>query len=167
MFTDLNQELLEVKDNMRKKAKYEEHIERLNTYLTEEKRKKYQLESLLEKEEEDVARLERFTLTSVFYSMIGKKTEKLDQEQKEVLAAKLKYTEAIETIEDVEQELAEFRALLAPVVNAPVRYQTIIREKERLIQDSDSIWSVKLYELADKEADLQTNRTMKRLVPVI
>lgn len=157
MFTDLNQELLEVKDNLRKKAKYEEHIERLNTYLTEEKRKKYQLESLLEKEEEDVARLERFTLTSVFYSMIGKKLEKLDQEQKEVLAAKLKYTEVIETMEDVEQELSEFRALLAPVVNAPIRYQAIIREKERLIQDSDSIWSVKLYEIADKEADLQTN----------
>ncbi|WP_339146668.1 MULTISPECIES: hypothetical protein [unclassified Sutcliffiella] len=157
MFTDLNQQLLEVKDNLRKKAKYEEHIERLNTYLAEEKRKKYQLESLLEKEEEDVARLERFTLTSVFYSMIGKKLEKLDQEQKEVLAAKLKYTEAIETIEDVEQELSEFRVLLAPVINAPIRYQAIIREKERLIQDSDSIWSVKLYDLADKEADLQTN----------
>jgi hypothetical protein len=157
LFTDLNQQLLEVKDNLRKKAKYEEHIERLNTYLAEEKRKKYQLESLLEKEEEDVARLERFTLTSVFYSMIGKKLEKLDQEQKEVLAAKLKYTEAIETIEDVERELSEFRVLLAPVINAPIRYQAIIREKERLIQDSDSIWSVKLYDLADKEADLQTN----------
>lgn len=157
MFTDLNQELLEVKDNLRKKAKYEEHIERLNTYLSEEKRKKYQLESLLEKEEEDVARLERFTLTSVFYSMIGKKMEKLDQEQKEALAAKLKYTEAIETIEDVERELSEFRTLLAPIGDAPIRYQTIIREKERLIKDSNSIWSEKLYDLADKEADLQTN----------
>ncbi|MCM3617549.1 hypothetical protein M3936_08150 [Sutcliffiella horikoshii] len=157
MFTDLNQELLEVKDNLRKKAKYEEHIERLNTYLSEEKRKKYQLESLLEKEEEDVARLERFTLTSVFYSMIGKKMEKLDQEQKEVLAAKLKYTEVIETIEDVERELSEFRTLLAPIADAPIRYQTIIREKEKLIKDSNSIWSEKLYDLADKEADLQTN----------
>ena len=157
MFTDLNQELLEVKDNLRKKTKYEEHIERLNTYLTEENRKKIQLESLLKKEEEDVARLEGFTLTSVFYSMIGKKLEKLDQEQKEVLAAKLKYTEAVETIQDVEQELAQFQALLAPVANAPVRYEKIIREKEKLIHDSNSIWSVKLFDLADKEADLQTN----------
>ncbi|KMJ59940.1 hypothetical protein AB685_03570 [Bacillus sp. LL01] len=157
MFTDLNQELLEVKDNLRKKAKYAEHIDRLNTYLTEEKRKKYQLESLLEKEEEDVARLERFTLTSVFYSMIGKKLEKLDQEQKEVLSAKLKYTEVIETIEDVERELAEFQALLIPVANAPIRYEKIIREKERLIHDSNSVWSVKLFDLADREADLQSN----------
>ncbi|MGD6873522.1 hypothetical protein ACQCU1_15200 [Sutcliffiella horikoshii] len=157
MFTDLNQELLEVKDNLRKKAKYEEHIERLSTYLAEEKRKKIQLESLLEKEEDDVARLEGFTLTSVFYSMIGKKLEKLDQEQKEALVAKLKYTEAVETIQDVEQELAEFQALLAPVANAPVRYEKIIREKEKLIHDSNSVWSVKLFDLADKEADLQTN----------
>ncbi|MGD6994090.1 hypothetical protein [Sutcliffiella horikoshii] len=157
MFTDLNQELLEVKDNLRKKAKYEEHIERLSTYLAEEKRKKIQLESLLEKEEDDVARIEGFTLTSVFYSMIGKKLEKLDQEQKEALVAKLKYTEAVETIQDVEQELAEFQALLAPVANAPVRYEKIIREKEKLIHDSNSVWSVKLFDLADKEADLQTN----------
>ncbi|WP_404468322.1 hypothetical protein [Sutcliffiella horikoshii] len=157
MFTDLNQELLEVKDNLRKKAKYEEHIERLNTYLAEEQHKKIQLESLLEKEEDDVARLEGFTLTSVFYSMIGKKLEKLDQEQKEALAAKLKYTEAVETIQDVERELAEFQAVLAPVANAPVRYDNIIREKEKLIHDSNSVWSVKLFDLADKEADLQTN----------
>ena len=43
MFTDLNEELLEVKDNLRKKAKYEEHIDRLNTYLVEEKRTRSQL----------------------------------------------------------------------------------------------------------------------------
>lgn len=157
MFTDLNQELVEVKDNLRKKAKYQEHIDRLNTYLVDEKRKKNKWESLLEKEEEDVARLEGFTLTSVFYSMTGKKLEKLDQEQKEVLAAKLKYTEAIETIKDVERELAEFQALLAPVANAPIRYEKIIREKERLIQDSNSVWSVKLFNLANREADLQSN----------
>ncbi|NLP51543.1 hypothetical protein [Bacillus sp. RO1] len=157
MFADLNQELLEVKDNLRKRAKYEEHIERLNTYLTEEKRKRSQLKSLLEKEEEDVARLERFTLTSVFYSLTGKKFEKLDQEQKEVLAAKLKYTEAVETIEDVEGELAEFQALLTPIANSSVRYEKIIREKEKLIYDSNSVWSVKLFDLADKEADLQSN----------
>ncbi|KPB03818.1 hypothetical protein [Bacillus sp. CHD6a] len=157
MFTDLNQELLEVKDNLRKKAKYEEHIERLDTYLTEEKRKKDQLESLLEKEEGDVARLEGFSLTSVFYSMIGKKLEKLDQEQKEALAAKLKYTEAVETIQDVERELGEFQALLTTVANAPIKYEKIIREKEKLIHDSHSVWSVKLFELADREADLQSN----------
>ncbi|WP_404442926.1 hypothetical protein LG307_13700 [Sutcliffiella horikoshii] len=157
MFADLNQELMEVKDNLRKKAKYEEHIERLHTYLTEEERKRSQLKALLEKEEEDVARLERFTLTSVFYSMTGKKLEKLDQEQKEVLAAKLKYTEAMETIEDVEKELEEFQLLLAPVANSAIRYEKIIREKERLIHDTNSVWSEKLFDLADKEAELQTN----------
>ncbi|CAG9621513.1 hypothetical protein [Sutcliffiella rhizosphaerae] len=157
MFKDLNKELFLIKENLRKKAKYEEHIDRLNTYFYEEKGKKYKLEDMLLQEEENVAKLEGFSLSNVFYTLTGKKHEKLDMKQQEVMAAKLKYIEAAETIADVELELQEFLGLLAQIGNPEKRYQEILREKERLIHDSDTEWSENLFELVEQETGLESN----------
>ena len=154
MFTELNDRLIEVKEKMRLKTKYEDHIERLNTYIKKEEQNRYKLRTQLEKEKEDVTRLETFTLTNIFYTITGRKLEKLDKEQQEDLAAKLKYSESVQTIRDMEQEMAEFQKKLFSVSRANVEYQQVLQEKERLIHDNNSIWSEKLYEIAEKEANL-------------
>ncbi|MGY3717811.1 hypothetical protein ACWE42_20065 [Sutcliffiella cohnii] len=154
MFTDLNEKLIVSKKKMRKKVKYEEHIERLHASLQAEKSKKNKLEKQLLKEKEDVTRLESFSLSNIFYTIIGRKLEKLDKEQQEVLAAKLKYTEALETISDMERELEEYKDKHLDVAYADIEYEKIIQEKERLIHDKHSIWSERLYTLADREATI-------------
>ena len=154
MYTELNEQLIEVKEKMRLKTKYEDHIERLHTYIKKEEQNRYKLRTQLEKEQEDVTRLETFTLTNIFYTITGRKLEKLDQEQQEVLAAKLKYSESVETIRDMEQEMADFQKKLFSVSKANEEYQQVLREKERLIHDENSVWSEKLYEIAEKEANL-------------
>ncbi|MDX5475094.1 MAG: hypothetical protein LPK00_06100 [Bacillaceae bacterium] len=43
MFTELNERLVEVKENMRLKTKYEDHIERLHSYIKKEEQNRYKL----------------------------------------------------------------------------------------------------------------------------
>lgn len=159
IFTDLNTRLIKVKDDIRKKAKYEDHLERLNANLYQGEMKKDKLEQQLIKKKEDVTRLENFSLTNIFFTIIGKKLEKLDNEQQELLAAKLKYTEALETIEDIEGEINQFHEKLLLVANAENEYEEILKEKERLIHDNHSFWSETLYALTDKEADIYASLT--------
>ena len=142
MFSDINERIQETKDQLRRKQKYEEHLHRITEYLKEEKAKRDQLKVQLEKEKQDVARLEGFSLTNIFYSITGRKLEKLDQEQQEVLAAKLKYKEALETIADIEIEKNEYKMKLDPLMDSPKEYERILHEKEQLIHDTNSVWSV-------------------------
>ena len=157
MFSDINRELLEAKENVRKKLKYEEHLQRVTEFLRKEEKKRDKLKQQLLKEKEDVARLEGFSLTNIFYTITGRKLEKIEKEQQEVLSAKLKYNESLETIEDIEQEIKEYNQKLERVVYADKQYETIIKKKEQLIHDTNSIWSEELFAFAEKEADIFSN----------
>lgn len=157
MFTNINERLAIVKDNQRKKSKYEMHIERLTEHLREERVKKEQLQKQLEKEKEDVKKLEGFSLTNIFYTITGQKLEKLDKEQQEVLAAKLKFTEALEAIEDMNAELIDYKEKWQEVADADVQFKALLKEKERLIHSHDEAGSRQLFELATEEADVHAN----------
>lgn len=156
LFSDLNIKLQEAKENLRKKAKYEDHLQRLKVFLEQEETNKEKLERQLIKEKKDVAALEGFTLTNIFYTIVGKKLEKLDKEQQEVLAAKLKYKEVLETIEDVKEEVAEYKKKLRLVADAKRQYEEVIREKEQLIHKTNADWSMKLFSFAESEAEVSS-----------
>ena len=55
----------------------------------QEKSKK--LEKILKKEENDVTKLEKLSLTGLFATILGNKEQKIKKERQEFLAAKLKY----------------------------------------------------------------------------
>lgn len=156
VFTELNERLFQAKEKKRKKAKYEEHIARSDAYLEEEKDKANHLYLQLKKEKKDVSRLEKISLTNIFFTIMGKKLEKLDKEQQEVIAAELKYKEAAETIIDLENELKELRMMLQTVVNAEVEYKSLLDEKERLIHDKHSALSRELYDLSEQETSIRS-----------
>lgn len=157
MFTDLNKELQVAKENLRKKKKYEDHLQRAEEYLKEAEKKQEELKQRLLKEKEDVERLEGFSLTNIFYTITGRKLEKLDKEQQEVLAAKLKYQEVLEKIEELEKEIQVDKERLHLVANADKKYKEILNTKERLIHNTNSSWSVELFDLTAKEAELSSN----------
>lgn len=157
MFEDLNISIEKIKEKQWKKRKYEEHIQRTRSYLLEEQKKVQTLASQLKKEQKDVKQLESASLTNVFYTIVGKKLEKLDKEQHEALAAELKYEEALETVKEVEAELVELVTQLRKVSDADTQYELLLREKEKLIHDARSIWSEELYELADQQAEINAS----------
>jgi DNA repair exonuclease SbcCD ATPase subunit len=157
MLTELNQRLIEVKEKQRKKIKWEEKLKKSKEFYTLEQKKADEFYAQLQKEEKDVEKLEGLSLSGLFYTFLGKKLEQLDKEKQEALAVKLKYDEATETLEDLNKEIEEIEAQWKTVQNADSVYEEILKEKERLIHDQDSVWSEELYTIAEKEAELTSN----------
>lgn len=153
---DLNKKLYDAKEGLRKKRKYEEHLKRLNDSLQEQSRKSSGLKNQLLKEKKDVEALEKFTLTNIFYTMIGKKLEKLDKEQEEVLAVQVKYTETLNAIEDIKKEICEYEKKLASVADADIEYEEIIREKEQYLIQTNSPLCEELFALTEEEAEISS-----------
>ncbi|MBU9713432.1 hypothetical protein [Evansella tamaricis] len=156
MFSDLNKRLEVVKEKQRRQHKWKGHLHTVESYLLEEQQKADMLLDQLKKEKQDVERLESFSLTNIFYSITGKKLEKLDEEKQEVLSAKLKYQEAMDTVEDLKKEITEYQKLLKTVEDADIEYEEILQDKEVLIQDTQSYWSRELYDLAERGAELRS-----------
>lgn len=110
MLKELDERLIEVKEKQRKKVKWEEKLKKNREFYTFEQNKADELLVQLEKEEKDVQRLKGISLTNLYYTFIGRKLERLDKEEQEALKAKLKYDEAVETLEDVGKEIKEIEA---------------------------------------------------------
>lgn len=155
MLAPLNERLVNVKEKLRQKQKMASLLKATETDLAQAEKQAKEYLQILHKEERDVQQLERLSLTNFFYTVIGRKLEKLTKEQEEVLAARLKYDEAVRVVEELKEEAAELKRKLADLEGCEAEYQDILREKERLIEERHPHWNEALYHLAEQEADLK------------
>lgn len=155
MFGSLNEKIQEVKEKQRLKRKWEHKLERFTEEKNLAQSKADELKELLEKEKVDVEKLESISLTNFLSTITGTKDEKLENERQEVQAAKLKYSEAVEAVIDLKVEQDHCKERLEEIGDPSDKYEALLKEKERLIKAQDSPLSEKLYELLDREADLQ------------
>ncbi|WP_416150517.1 hypothetical protein ACM26V_05970 [Salipaludibacillus sp. HK11] len=150
----LNEEIMEVKEKTRKKLKWQEHVSRLNNQMEEKQTQVNGLKRKLEEEKEDVEKLHSFSLANVFSTIAGNKQEKLDERKKEVVEAKLKYQEAHQVLLDLHSERKDYEANLIKVRNVEEEHRNLLKRKEQLIHDQNSLWSHELYEITELEAEL-------------
>jgi len=150
MFEDLNERLAAVKEKARGMEKWEARLHQLQEELVELERTREQSRRRLAAEEKDVERLSGASLSAFIYSILGKKLEKLDQEQREALEAKLKYEHAERAVQDVQQQIDQVQQRIREVRNSEADYELLFQEKERRILDSNQ----ELRELADRLAEL-------------
>lgn len=155
MFSDMNEKLTNVKEKVRLKKKWEDHLMRAEQQLLVEEKKRRELSQYLEKEKKDHERLKNFSLMNLLYTLQGKKVERLREGKRELEAASLKYQEAEATIIDLNGEIQEYQRLITPLKGSKKEFDELLLEKERLIKDSSTIWSEQLYELVDKASELQ------------
>ncbi len=157
MIQQLNNELKEVKDKMRKKKKWEERLKNVLDTITIEEAKLKQVQHQFEKEQKDVDRLESLSVASIFYALIGQKLEKLDKENQELIAARLKLQEVTKTVVDLKEESKELQEKLSTVANIETEYQSLLKRKERLIHSQDPVLGQKLDALLELETDLHSS----------
>lgn len=116
MIEQLRAELSTISEKLERGKKIDSMLQALYAGERELDQHVRDLNAALSKEETDVKRLERTTATSLLFSLLGKKYEKLDKEQQEAYAAKLKYDAAVRQLDDCKsrkQELSRERASLA------------------------------------------------------
>ncbi|WP_019637995.1 hypothetical protein [Paenibacillus fonticola] len=150
MFEDMNERLAELKEMGRKKEKWEKRHQQLEEELAGLERAREEASRRLAAEEKDVEQLSGLSLSNLLYTILGKKTEKLDQEQREVLEAKLKYDEADRALQHTEQQIAAAKKQLAEVKFWKLDYDQVFEAKERqVLQENEELRT-----LAEEQAAL-------------
>lgn len=94
----------------------------------------------LRAEQKDVDQLLKTSVSSLFYSLIGRKEEKLEKEEKELLESKALYDEANRALEDIRRQLTEVRSEIAALhkwQHWRKEYDDLIADKQRSLVDSD------------------------------
>ncbi|MBI6872428.1 hypothetical protein [Clostridium aciditolerans] len=155
MIEELNKKISDVKEKLRTKQKFESALEQTREALKKQEIRKNELYNILNNEEKDVKNLESLSIMGLFYSILGSKEQQIEKERQEYLAAKLNYDECCSTISILERELCSYEEELKKYSTLNLEYQSLMKQKERLILIDNSIVSHKLISLMDKESDLR------------
>ena len=114
---------------------------RLETMLKELKKQREELQdrvdelvAIKEKEQLDVDRLERRSLTNYFYQVVGKLDERLTEEKQEAYQAAVKYDAAYSELQAVEVDIRAKEVEYGRVRRSNERYQEVLREKQEAVK---------------------------------
>ncbi|RIW35326.1 hypothetical protein D3H55_07980 [Bacillus salacetis] len=152
---DINIQLDQVKEDLRLHTKWTRRQSQLRDELMEAKGKLRRFKEHLEKENEDVDKLEGWSVTGLLLTMAGKKEERLELEKEEAVKAKLQYDEWKWTVEELQQEERELSTKIMDLGRPDKRYEMLLEAKEKMIHDSSSNLSELLYNLAEQSSELK------------
>ena len=148
----MDKNLLELREQTARKAHLEAVISELNSQKDELEAKLSDLNEVMDSENADVEKLEKLSLTALFFSAIGKKDEKLDKERREAYAAKLKYDTAKKELEDVEYLIDKSRKELKLRAECELKYKNAIKEKSEEFKSLGGDVADKITVLEEKAA---------------
>ncbi len=158
MLSEINERLMEAKERVRSARKLEAMLREAQQSLPAEQNKCSTLRERLASEKSDVDKLEGLSLTGLFYNVLGTKEAHLKREKQEYLAAKLKYDESAQAVEETREEVQRLRDELAPFAHVDAEYDRLIKEKEKLLVGATDDKAEKLLALSEKLADLRSDR---------
>ncbi|MBZ9607902.1 hypothetical protein G9F73_008790 [Clostridium estertheticum] len=158
MFEELNRELINVKEKLLRKKKFQSSVNQTREVLQKELDRKIELENILKDEDKDVKKLESLSITSIFYSILGSKHQQLEKERQELLSARLKYDECCKSVLALEKEIVSYKASLNSLLGVECEYETVLKHKEEFILRLNDGKSQKLLELIDNLADLEAQK---------
>lgn len=149
------QELVRQAERQKKLHLTEEH---LNEQIRTLEKKVWHLKYTWGKEQEDVDKLNRFSLTALFYDLIGKKEERLEQEQRQSLAAAAKYQAAVAELEGVRRELDAVRAELQQLRGCERRLEEAKKARAEALKAEGTAAGAGIAALEAEEAALLSQR---------
>ncbi|MDP5275775.1 hypothetical protein [Chengkuizengella axinellae] len=165
MYTNINKQIDETQQRHRKHKKLKLKLDQLRLSLQTEKSKLIRYKTILDDEEQDVNKLESFSLGALFYTIVGTKEKKLQKEKQEYLAAKLKYDEAYETVSDISEEVLELVKLVKEYQSSDQDYEKLIKMKKEMILQSKDENTEKLIQLREARSELQEDiRELKEAI---
>jgi len=105
---------------------------------------------ILEKEKIDVEKLEKLSLQSILQSFLGSKSEKMEKERLELLAAETQYGEIRSRIENVRSETEILREERKCLENTAEKYESLFKEKRTLLRKEGTCNEEYLLKLEEK-----------------
>lgn len=154
-----NEQLLQLQERVSQKKGIEAKLKELKAQHRELDNRIQEFKKVMWNEQADVDRLERTSLTSVFYAIIGKKEDMLDKEKIEAYAAKVKYDTAVQELKLIEEDIRRKEAQLLEISECERQYETLLQEKGAAIKASGSTDAERILQL---EAQIIAQKSHKK-----
>lgn len=140
VYEETNERLALLKEKGRLLHKWTSREENLQELEKRGEELLYVRKEHLRAEQKDVDQLLKTSLSSLFYSVVGRKEEKLEKEEKELLESKALYDEASRALEDIRKQLSEVRSEIAALYEWQhwrQEYDELMADKQKSLADSD------------------------------
>ena len=157
MYEEINKKILETKAHMRERERLQSLVRRAEASLMKEEKRRQELKEILDKEEMDVTKIEGLSIRNLFFTILGSKTEKLEKEKEEFLAAKLKFDECCNSINNLKSEIESYYSQLRSLGYSNYSYQDLLRQKEELILSSNDTNAKDIMALTEESAALEAD----------
>ncbi|QHQ59413.1 hypothetical protein Ana3638_00200 [Anaerocolumna sedimenticola] len=150
MFEDINKELEELKQGMYRYEKIKTMLEALKDQQKQLEEKNKILEKDLDKEESDIEHLNKKSLTSIFYTILGSKEEQMEKERQEALAARLKLDDNIKQMSETRYQISKLLDERKNYENNERLFNNLYKKKYNLLKESSTEESQEILELEDR-----------------
>lgn len=154
----IHEQLIQAKKQLRRKQKLDAVLAESQFQLRHLRDDCRRMERVLDREKTDVDNLEGFTLTGLFYAILGTKEQRLEKERQEYLAAKLKHDDSVQAVEAAERDIDELCSQLAILKHAESEYARRLAQKEQFLSLTDDKIVADLVKLSDQTGDLEADR---------
>jgi hypothetical protein len=159
MSDDLDYRLTQTIEKMRVRQKAQSDLRSIENELRQALPRLQSLEEKLKKEQVDVNKLEKTSLSSLWASLRGSLEADLTREQLDLTAAQAAYQQHARRVNDLRAEQANLQAQLRGLDGLDAQYQSLLSEKERWLAQGASTAARQLnqinQQLAVYQADLK------------
>ena len=158
IMTHYDEELQALQQKLSRKKHLQALLNELHTQRTELEAKVSNLKTIMEKEQADVDRLERRGLTALFYGIVGKKEEKLDEQRREVVTARAKYDVAMQEMDLVQRRISRYEDELATLKDIEMKYAYALKEKVKLLKATATPVSEKILQYEEQISGFENQK---------
>ena len=151
---DYQRELDALRERMAQRREDQAVLARLRQQEEDCRREVEARAAQLGKEERDVEKLEKLTISSILASLRGSKDEDMDRERAEAYAARLRYQEAERQLSEVREEILDRQRRIQENAGCEAEYEALLREKEAELRKTNPALAEKLAELERRELEL-------------
>lgn len=157
MLPELNARLTKVVEQKRLKVKLEQDLHAVEKEYLEKSTRLETLSTQLAKEKVDVGKLERTSLTALFYSVLGSREQQLEKERQELLSAQLLYQQTKHQVDFLERESDRLLHQLEELIKVDSEYALLLSEKERFLRQSNQSVARELVAVSEQIASLNSD----------
>jgi len=156
MLEELNARLTRIVEQKRLKAKLEQELPAVEKEFQDKSTRLETLSTTLKKEKVDVEKLERTSLTALFYSVLGSREQQLENGRQELLSDQLVYQQTKHQVDFLKQERNGLIEQLERLKGVDSEYALLLDEKERYLRQSNQLVASELVGLSETIANLNS-----------
>lgn len=133
MYSEINKQLEELVNGIYREKKITTMITSLKKQLEQLEKDLYYLKKELDKEQVDVDQLGKTTVANIFYTIAGKKKERMEKEEQELVAAQLKYELCTTQIKEIKAQISQLSLERSDVSGSQSKYDELFKQKQEMI----------------------------------